>query len=163
DPAGHHAMTGSLRPAVARETALVLALLAAGVALGGLWAELAPVVARRGDPGEARIAVDGTLALLLPGAGLVTALLVALRRAPRRRPAQRGAAAAGGPAGLAHPRSLPTGGRGGGREAERGGDGHGGAEERAVDVRQQGLEHLRRVEPERLRRLQPERQAAVTG
>jgi hypothetical protein len=87
-------MTGSLRPAVARETALVLALLAAGVALGGLWAELAPAVARRADPGEARIAVDGTLALLLLAAGLVTAVLLALRPGPQ--PAVRLAVVLGG-------------------------------------------------------------------
>ena len=65
----------------------MLVLLAAGVALGGLWAWLAPGVADRGDPAEARVAVDGTLALILLGAGLVTAIGVAVR--PGRQPALR--------------------------------------------------------------------------
>ena len=70
-------------PAVVRaELLVVLALLAAGVVRGGVWALAAPGVSRAADPGESRIAVDGLLAMLQLGAGLVTA--VALVVAPGR-------------------------------------------------------------------------------
>jgi hypothetical protein len=70
-------------PAVLRgEIPVVLALLAAGLLLGGVWALEAPRAARAADPGESRIAVDGLLALLQLGAGLVTA--VALTVLPGR-------------------------------------------------------------------------------
>ena len=61
-------------PAVLRgEIPVVLALLAAGLLLGGVWVLAAPRTAGAADPGESRIAVDGLLALLQLGAGLVTA------------------------------------------------------------------------------------------
>jgi hypothetical protein len=78
---------GQVRRDLGREAALVPALLAVGLALGGLWAWLAPGVAGRGDPAEARIAVDGTLALIMLGAGVVTAIVLALR--PGGQPAVR--------------------------------------------------------------------------
>ena len=46
------------------EIPVVLALLAAGLLLGGVWALAAPRAAGAADPGESRIAVDGLLALL---------------------------------------------------------------------------------------------------
>jgi hypothetical protein len=67
-----------LFPAVLRgEIVVALALLAAGLLLGGVWALAAPAAARAADPGESRIAVDGLLALLQLGAGLVTAAVLA--------------------------------------------------------------------------------------
>jgi hypothetical protein len=67
------------RPAaLRREIPVVLALLAAGLVLGGIWALAAPRAAGAADPGESRIAVDGLLALLQLGAGLVTAAALAL-------------------------------------------------------------------------------------
>lgn len=62
-------------PAVLRgELWVVLAFLASGLVLGGVWALAAPHVSGAADPGESRIAVDGLLALLQLGAGLVTAV-----------------------------------------------------------------------------------------
>jgi hypothetical protein len=62
-------------PAVLRgELLVVLAFLASGLALGAVWALAAPHVSGSADPGESRIAVDGLLALLELGAGLVTAV-----------------------------------------------------------------------------------------
>jgi hypothetical protein len=52
----------------------VLALLASGLLLGGVWALAAPDAARGADPGESNMAVDGLLALLQLGAGLVVAV-----------------------------------------------------------------------------------------
>ena len=67
-------------PAVLRgEAPVVLALLAAGLLLGGIWAFAAPGAAGSADPGESRIAVDGLLALLQLGAGVVTATALAWR------------------------------------------------------------------------------------
>lgn len=66
-------------PAVLRgELLVVLALLVAGGLLGLVWASTAPRAAGAADPGESRIAVDGLLALLQLGAGLVTAVVLAL-------------------------------------------------------------------------------------
>jgi hypothetical protein len=88
------------RPAVLRgELLVLLALLASGLVLGGVWALAAPHASGAADPGESRIAVDGLLALLQLGAGLVTA--VALVFVPGRDRAVRlvtvlvGSAAAG--------------------------------------------------------------------
>jgi hypothetical protein len=70
---------GRRRPwsAVVRaEILVVLALLVSGLILGGVWALAAPHVAEAADPGESRIAVDGLLALLQLGAGLVTAVVL---------------------------------------------------------------------------------------
>jgi hypothetical protein len=81
------------------ELTVVLALLAAGLVLGGVWALVAPSLADAADPGETRVAVDGLLALLQIGAGVVTAVLLAL--VPGRDPVARlvavlvGATAAG--------------------------------------------------------------------
>jgi hypothetical protein len=62
-------------PAVLRrELAVVLAFLASGLVLGAVWALAAPRASGGADPGESRIAVDGLLALLQLGAGLVTAV-----------------------------------------------------------------------------------------
>jgi hypothetical protein len=75
-------------PVVLRgELPVVLALLAGGVLLGGIWTLAAPAAAPAADPGESRVAVDGLLALLQLGAGLVTA--VALAMLPGRDPAVR--------------------------------------------------------------------------
>jgi hypothetical protein len=75
-------------PAVLRgELPVVLALLAAGLVLGAIWALAAPRLSGAADPGESRIAVDGLLALLQLGAGLVTA--VALVVVPGRHRAVR--------------------------------------------------------------------------
>ncbi len=82
------------------ELGVVAALLAGGLVLGGVWALLAPGLADAADPGESRVAVDGLLALLQLGAGLVVA--VALVLVPGREPVARvvtvlaGSAAAGG-------------------------------------------------------------------
>ena len=66
-----------LWPAVLRgELAVVLALLVAGLLLGAVWALAARRAAGAADPGESRIAVDGLLALLQIGAGLVTAVVL---------------------------------------------------------------------------------------
>src|SRR4051812_322765 len=56
------------------ELLVVLAFLASGLVLGAVWALAAPHVSGAADPGESRIAVDGLLALLQLGAGLVTAV-----------------------------------------------------------------------------------------
>src|SRR5919202_4995211 len=69
-PAGRRPWSAVLRG----EIPVVLALLAAGLLLGGVWAVAAPPAAGAADPGESRIAVDGLLALLQLGAGLVTAV-----------------------------------------------------------------------------------------
>ena len=75
-------------PAVLRgEIPAVTALLVAGLLLGAVWALAAPPVAGAADPGESRIAVDGLLALLQLGAGLVTAAALAIL--PGRDPAVR--------------------------------------------------------------------------
>ena len=94
------------------ELGVVGVILAAGLVLGGIWALAAPGLADAADPGETRVSVDGLLALLQIGAGLVTAVgLVVL---PGRDPVARlvavlvGATVAGllaalvgaGPAGL---------------------------------------------------------------
>ena len=72
-------------PAVLRgEFLVVLALLAAGLLLGGVWALAAPRAAGAADPGESRIAVDGLLALLQLGAGLVTAVALTVLPGPDR-------------------------------------------------------------------------------
>ncbi len=94
------------------ELGVVGVLLATGLVLGGIWALVAPGLADAADPGETRVAVDGLLALLQIGAGLVTA--VGLAVVPGRDPVARlvavlvGATVAGllaalvgaGPAGL---------------------------------------------------------------
>ena len=69
------------------ELAVVLVLLAAGLVLGGVWALAGPGLADAADPGETRVAVDGLLALLQIGAGLVTAVLLVL--IPGREPVAR--------------------------------------------------------------------------
>jgi hypothetical protein len=62
-------------PAVLRgEFLVVLAFLASGLVLGAVWALAAPHVSGAADPGESRFAVDGLLALLQLGAGLITAV-----------------------------------------------------------------------------------------
>jgi len=60
--------------------------------------------------------------------------------------------------GLRHHRSLAAGGRGECLQVKAAVDGHDGDREGAVDVGQQCLEHLRRVQAQRLRRLHAERQ-----
>ena len=96
------ARPGGRRPwqAVLRgELVVVVVLLAAGLLLGGVWALAAPGLADAADPGETRVAVDGLLALLQIGAGIVTA--VGLVFLPGRDPVARlvavlvGATAAG--------------------------------------------------------------------
>jgi hypothetical protein len=81
------------------ELVVVGVMLAAGLLLAGVWALAAPGLAEAADPGESRMAVDGLLALLQIGAGIVTAVgLVVL---PGRDPVARlvavlvGATAAG--------------------------------------------------------------------
>ena len=75
------------RAVVRGELPVVLAFLASGLVLGGVWAFAAPYVSGAADPGESRFAVDGLLALLQLGAGLVTA--VGLVLVPGRDPAVR--------------------------------------------------------------------------
>lgn len=58
-------------------------ILAAGVLLGAVWALVAPAASRGADLGESRVAVDGLLALLGVGAGIVTAIVLALVPGPR--------------------------------------------------------------------------------
>jgi hypothetical protein len=68
---------------VLAEVAAAAAILAAGVLLGAVWAELAPSVSRSADLGESRVAGDGLLALLAVGAGVVTAIVLAVVPGPR--------------------------------------------------------------------------------
>ncbi|HYY12616.1 MAG TPA: hypothetical protein VE781_16895 [Kineosporiaceae bacterium] len=85
---------GGGRPAWRRvlrsELTVVASLLASGLLLGGAWALFGPSVADGADPGESRVAVDGLLALLQLGAGLVTAVVLTLL--PGREPVARVAA-----------------------------------------------------------------------
>jgi hypothetical protein len=69
-PGGRRPWTAVLRG----ELPVVLALIASGLVLGAVWALAAPRVSGAADPGESRMAVDGLLALLQLGAGLVTAV-----------------------------------------------------------------------------------------
>jgi hypothetical protein len=73
DPWGGAARRRPWPSVIRREIPVVLALLAAGLLLSGVWTLAAPSAAGAADPGESRIAVDGLLALLQLGAGLVTA------------------------------------------------------------------------------------------
>jgi hypothetical protein len=76
------------------ELRVAAVLLASGLLLGAVWAYAAPDVARGADLGEGRVAVDGLLALLGTGAGVVTALV--LFAVPGPRPAVRLAVVLGG-------------------------------------------------------------------
>ena len=67
--------------------ALVVAVVAAAVLVGVLWALLTPDVVGHSDQSEAQASADGTLALLELLAGVVTAIALALR--PGRQPATR--------------------------------------------------------------------------
>jgi len=58
-------------------------VMAGGLLVGVVWAVWAPSIARSADLGEARVAVDGSLALLGIGAGIVTAVLLGLMPGPR--------------------------------------------------------------------------------
>jgi hypothetical protein len=73
----------SLGASVVREAGMAGAVLAAGLVLGGIWALWAPALAHSADLGEAKVTVDGLLALLGLGAGLVTAVVLALVPGPR--------------------------------------------------------------------------------
>jgi hypothetical protein len=73
----------SRRKAVVAEVRVALAVLAAGILLGAVWAAVAPSLARSADLGESRVAVDGLLALLGIGAGVVTAVLLTVLPGPR--------------------------------------------------------------------------------
>jgi hypothetical protein len=64
-----------------------LALLAGGLLVAAVWRTLGPTVADRGNPLEADVAVDGTLAALGILAGVVTSALVLLL--PGRYPVRR--------------------------------------------------------------------------
>ena len=75
------------RVLVQRELGAAVAVLAAGLVLGGIWAFWAPALAHSADLGEAKVSVDGLLALLGVGAGLVTAVMLVL--IPGARPAVR--------------------------------------------------------------------------
>jgi hypothetical protein len=74
----------SRRPrAVLAEVRVAGVILVAGVLVGAVWAQLAPSLARSADLGESRVAVDGLLALLGVGAGVVTAVLLVAVPGPR--------------------------------------------------------------------------------
>lgn len=77
------APTAPPRPSVLRELRVAALVLVAGLVLGGIWALWAPELARSADLGEARVTVDGLLALLGLAAGLVTAVVLALLPGPR--------------------------------------------------------------------------------
>ena len=66
----------SRRRLVLGEVRAALVVLAAGLLIGATWALFAPGVARSADLGESRVAVDGLLALLSLGAGVVTAIVL---------------------------------------------------------------------------------------
>jgi hypothetical protein len=71
------------RAAVLAEVRVVAVILAAGVLLGVVWALWAPSLARSADLGESRIAVDGLLAVLGLGAGVLTAIVLVFAPGPR--------------------------------------------------------------------------------
>jgi hypothetical protein len=71
------------RASLLREVRVALAILAAGLVLGGVWALWAPALAHTADLGEAKVTVDGLLALLGLGAGLVTAVILVVVPGPR--------------------------------------------------------------------------------
>ena len=72
-----------LGASVVREAAIAGAVLVAGLVVGGVWALWAPSLAHSADLGEAKVSVDGLLALLGIGAGLVTAVALVLLPGPR--------------------------------------------------------------------------------
>jgi hypothetical protein len=74
----------SRRRLILGEVRAALVILAAGLLLGAVWALFAPGLARAADLGESRVAVDGLLALLGLGAGIVTAIVLALVPGPNR-------------------------------------------------------------------------------
>lgn len=71
------------RGQVLRELRVAAALLSAGLVVGAVWALAAPSLAHAATLGESRVAVDGLLALLGAGAGLLTAVLVMVVPGPR--------------------------------------------------------------------------------
>jgi hypothetical protein len=75
------------RPSAQREVRVAGAVLASGLVLGAVWVLWAPSLAHGADLGEAKVSVDGLLALLGLGAGLVTA--AALVVVPGARPTVR--------------------------------------------------------------------------
>lgn len=75
--------TASRRRLVLGEVRVALIVLAGGVLMGAVWALAAPALARSADLGESRVAVDGLLALLGVGAGLVTAVVLLAAPGPR--------------------------------------------------------------------------------
>jgi hypothetical protein len=89
----------SLGASVVREAGIAAAVLGAGLVVGGVWAVWAPALAHSADLGEAKVSVDGLLALLGIGAGLVTAVVLVLLPGPRpavRLPVVLAATAVGG-------------------------------------------------------------------
>jgi hypothetical protein len=65
------------------ELRVAAAVLVAGLMLGGIWALWAPALAHSADLGEAKVTVDGVLALLALGAGLLTAVILTVVPGPR--------------------------------------------------------------------------------
>ena len=84
--AAREARAGMVR-VVRGEWPLAVALLAGGLLVASVWRTLGPSVAGAGNPLEADVAVDGTLAALGALAGVVTAACVLLR--PGRYPPRR--------------------------------------------------------------------------
>lgn len=66
-----------------RELTVALTVLAAGLVLGAIWGLSAPVLASSADLGESKVTVDGLLALLGIGAGVVTSVGLAIAPGPR--------------------------------------------------------------------------------
>ncbi|MGZ4602619.1 MAG: hypothetical protein ACXV0U_03360 [Kineosporiaceae bacterium] len=71
------------KEAVLPEVRVAAAVVASGLLVGGVWALWAPSVAHSADLGEAQVGVDGVLALLGLGAGVVTAGVLTLVPGPR--------------------------------------------------------------------------------
>jgi hypothetical protein len=71
------------RAFVLREVRVAMAVLAGGLVVGGVWALWAPALAHSADLGETEVTVDGLLALLGLGAGLVTAVILVFVPGPR--------------------------------------------------------------------------------
>jgi hypothetical protein len=71
------------RTSVLRELSVALAVLVAGLVLGEIWALWAPSLADSADLGESKVTVDGLLALLGIGAGVLTAVGLAIVPGPR--------------------------------------------------------------------------------
>lgn len=96
DGVGLHDASGPAprRALVAVELGVALAFLAAGLALGALWALVGSAVVAGTDPAERAAASDGTYGLLGVAFGLASAVLLAVL--PGRSPVVRAGVALGG-------------------------------------------------------------------